>query len=82
MNEAVVVHFDPEKPDDRVLISGFLEQWIEPLIFGGIGGVFSIIGWGGYFVSWQHKKKRMALRVSGQPILANKMGVEKKRLTK
>jgi hypothetical protein len=79
MNEAVLVYFDPEKPDDRVLISVLWGEWVERLIFGGMGGVFSVFGWGGYYVFWRREKKRMALRVSGQPILANKMGVEKKR---
>jgi hypothetical protein len=76
MDEAVVVYFDAKKPDEAT-ISGFLEEWLAPLILGGIGGVFSAIGWAGFYVNWRREKKSNELMVIGKPILADYVGVGK-----
>jgi hypothetical protein len=54
MNEAVVMYFDPKKPDEAT-IGGFLEDWLAPLLMGGIGGMVGVIGWAGFFGSVRRK---------------------------
>jgi hypothetical protein len=76
LNEAVVVYFDPKKPNEATF-GGFLDEWLEPLILGCIGGAFIAFGWAGFFVSWRREKKSNEIMVTGKPILADYLGVRK-----
>jgi hypothetical protein len=41
--DSVVVLYDPAKPED-MRIHSFANVWIMPLILGGVGGIFVVVG--------------------------------------
>ena len=43
VGERPTVYYNPEDPKDAQ-ISGFVERWLFPVIFGGIGGVVASVG--------------------------------------
>lgn len=45
VGERVEILYKPDKPDDAV-INSFSERWLFPIIFGGIGVVVGLAGWG------------------------------------
>jgi hypothetical protein len=67
--ETVEVIYAPGAPDEAI-IDSFLERTFLPLIFGGLGTVFTAIG-GGMIVAWLRGRRIAAqLRASGLPIQA------------
>ncbi|WP_114520998.1 DUF3592 domain-containing protein [Altererythrobacter sp. ZODW24] len=65
--ETVPVIYDPAKPN-RAMIDGFMDRYLMPLIFGGIGGIFAIIGGGLLFAYWRRRKVVARLKQSGMAI--------------
>jgi hypothetical protein len=45
VGDKVAVLYNPEKPGDSQ-IDSFVERWLFLLVFGGLGAVFALIGWG------------------------------------
>lgn len=45
VGDKVTVLYNPDKPGDAQ-IDSFVERWLFLLIFGGLGAVFALIGWG------------------------------------
>ena len=43
VGEKPTVYYNPDDPTDAQ-ISGFVERWLFPVIFGGIGGVVALVG--------------------------------------
>lgn len=43
VGEKATVYYNPDDPTDAQ-ISGFVERWLFPVIFGGIGGVVASVG--------------------------------------
>lgn len=43
VGERPTVYYNPDDPKDAQ-ISGFVERWLFPVIFGGIGGVVALVG--------------------------------------
>lgn len=67
--ETVEVIYAPDSPD-RAMIDGFLDRFLLPLIFGGLGTLFAAIGFG--LLAFWHRGRQIAgrLRASGLPIPA------------
>lgn len=66
--QKVEVVYDPEAPV-RAMIDGTFERWI-PLIIGGFGAPFALIGAGLLYVHFRRRKTIERLRQSGMPIEA------------
>lgn len=43
VGEKATVYYNPDDPTEAQ-ISGFVERWLFPVIFGGIGGVVALVG--------------------------------------
>ncbi|NVE95081.1 DUF3592 domain-containing protein [Altererythrobacter lutimaris] len=52
--EQVEVIYDPAKPG-KAIIDSFSQRYLFPLVFGGIGGVFALIG-GWFVIGYQRRK--------------------------
>lgn len=50
IGDTAVVHYDPADPS-AAQVSGFIERWLFPLIFGGLGAVVGCIGLGLLFAT-------------------------------
>lgn len=67
--EAVTVIYAPGSPD-RAIIDSFVDRYLMPLIFGGLGTLFTIIGFGILFARVRGRQIAAQLRASGLPIQA------------
>lgn len=67
--EAVTVIYAPGAPE-RAIIDSFVDRFLMPLIFGGLGTVFAIIGLGMLFARLRGRQIAAQLRASGLPIQA------------
>lgn len=67
--EAVTVIYAPGSPD-RAIIDSFVDRFLMPLIFGGLGTVFAMIGLGILFARLRGRQIAAQLRASGLPIQA------------
>jgi hypothetical protein len=67
--EAVTVIYAPGSPD-RAIIDSFVDRYLMPLIFGGLGTLFAIIGFGILFARLRARRVAAQLRASGLPIQA------------
>jgi hypothetical protein len=67
--ESVAVIYAPASPDEAV-IDSFLDRFLLPLIFGGLGTVFAAIGFGLLFARLRRRRIAAQLRASGLPIQA------------
>ena len=69
VGQRVDVIYPPGAPEDAIL-DGFVDRFLLPLIFGGIGTLFAAIG-GGLVFAWLRRRRIVArLRASGLPIQA------------
>ncbi len=67
--ERVTVIYRPGAPDDAI-IDSFVDRFLLPLMFGGIGAIFAAIGLG-MLGAWLRRRRIVArLRASGLPIQA------------
>ncbi len=78
--EAVTVLYRPENPQEAH-IDSFMEAWLLPLIFGGLGGVFTSIAGGCLIYGLCQRSKRASLEASGTRIQARVDAVERDRNT-
>ncbi|MGV2497673.1 DUF3592 domain-containing protein [Pelagerythrobacter aerophilus] len=67
--ETVSVIYDPAAPG-RAMIDGFLDRYFLPLVFGGMGGVFAVLGGGLLFFFIRRRRIVARLKDSGVPISA------------
>lgn len=67
--EAVTVIYAPTSPD-RAVIDSFVDRFLMPLIFGGVGTVFAAIGFGLLLARLRRRQIDAQLRASGLPIQA------------
>jgi len=67
--EAVDVIYAANSPDEAI-IDGFVDRFLFPLIFGGLGTVFAAIGFGLLFARLRARQIAAQLRASGLPIQA------------
>jgi Protein of unknown function (DUF3592) len=73
--ESVEVLYQPGAPRDAT-INGFVSLWLGPMIVGGIGSVFFLIGGGIILYSVLHGRKEEYLRQNGTRILTTFQSVE------
>ena len=79
VGERVRVYYDPAQPSSARL-NGFFSLWFGPLLFGGLGAVFALIG-GVVLLLLQRRRRRDAeLRANGQRLLADFKTVERNML--
>ncbi|AKM08082.1 DUF3592 domain-containing protein [Pelagerythrobacter marensis] len=67
--ETVSVIYDPAAPG-RAIIDGFMDRHFVPLIFGGIGSVFAMLGSAFLFLSIRRRRIVARLKATGIPIKA------------
>lgn len=74
VGERVTVRYDPAVPDNA-RIDSFMERWFGPLIFGGLGSVFLLLGLG--MVGWLSLRRRRdaQLKATGERYAARVLGV-------
>ena len=73
--ESVEILYDPGKPRDA-RINGFVALWLGPMIVGGIGSVFFLIGGGIVLASVLQGRKEEYLKQNGTRILTTFQSVE------
>ena len=67
--ERVDVIYAPGSPDEAI-VDGFVDRFLVPLIFGGIGVLFAVVGLAMLF-AWLRRQRIVArLRATGVPIQA------------
>jgi hypothetical protein len=79
--EAVTVLYRPENPD-LARLDSFMEAWFLPLIFGGLGTVFTSIAGGCLIYGVRRRAMRKSVAASGTRIQARVDGVERDRSTR
>ena len=67
--ETVEVIYAPDTPDEAV-IDSFVDRFLLPLVFGGLGTLFAAIGLGLLFARLRSRRIAAQLRASGLPIQA------------
>ena len=67
--ETVSVIYDPTAPG-QAMIDGFMDRYFLPLVFGGMGGVFALLGGGLLFFFIRRRRIVARLKESGVPIRA------------
>lgn len=81
IGERVFVFYDPAEPGDA-LIDAFIERWFLPLLFGGFGTVFLLVG-GTMFALARRSSRRLArLQREGQRFDGRIAAIEQNRFTK
>ena len=73
--EPVKVYYNPSNPQDA-LLEGFFSLWGGPLIVGGMGAVFLLIGGSMILLTGSGARRLAKLRASGRPVVAKLQGVE------
>ncbi len=73
--ESVEVLYDPGAPR-AARIKGFVALWLGPMIVGGIGSIFFLIGGGIALASVLNRRKEAYLRQSGMRILTTFQSVD------
>lgn len=73
--ENVEVLYQPGKPHDA-RIHGFVSLWLGPMILGGLGSIFFLIGGGIILGSVLHDRKEVYLKQNGTRILTTFQSVE------
>jgi hypothetical protein len=76
LGEQVVVFYPPGQPAGA-RIGTFLELWFVPLLLGGLGTPFVLIGSGFLLASASRTRRRRELMAAGQKLLAEVVGVER-----
>lgn len=76
VGEPVEVLYSAEKPDQG-RIKGFMSLWLGPLVLGGIGSVFTLIGGGILLARRGGKRSRNYLMAYGTAIQTDLQGVER-----
>lgn len=76
VGEGVEVLYSREHPDKR-RIKGFMSLWLGPVILGGIGSVFVLIGGGILLAQHTGKRKKDYLMAYGTAIQTDLQGVER-----
>jgi hypothetical protein len=75
VGEHVRVYYDPAQPA-RGRLDGFFSLWFGPLLFSGMGLLFTLAG-GGVFLAFRLRQRREAeLRRSGRPLQVDFVRVE------
>jgi hypothetical protein len=67
--ETVQILYPPSEPG-RAIIDGFMDRYFLPMMFGGLGTIFALVGGGILFAYFRRKKIIAALRQNGLPIQA------------
>lgn len=67
--ETVAVIYSPWAPE-QAMIDSFFDRFLIPLVFGGFGIVFAVIGLGVLAAYVRHQRMEAQLRVSGVPLQA------------
>jgi len=67
--ETVAVIYDPAAPR-RAMIDGFMDRYFLSLIFGGLGGLFAVLGGATLFFFIRRRRIVARLKASGVPISA------------
>jgi hypothetical protein len=75
VGESVEVLYDPANPSDAV-IDSFWQVYLVPIILGGIGGVFFVVGGGLLLAQIASRRKRARLLASGRRITATIASVD------
>lgn len=73
--ESVEVLFEPSRPD-KAMVNGFFSLWGGPLIVGGLGGVFFLVGAAILVATRLAGQRSERLRMLGTPVQANFQQVE------
>jgi hypothetical protein len=74
--EAVTVLYQPANPEEAHLDS-FMEAWFLPMIFGGLGSVFTAIAAGFVVFAVRNRRRRSWLGHNGMRVQARVDGVER-----
>jgi hypothetical protein len=74
VGERVTVRYDPARPGDA-RIDGFMDNWFLPLIFGGIGSIFAVIGGAIGMHGVRKRRTRVWLAQHGMRVAAKFTGV-------
>jgi hypothetical protein len=75
INQKIPIYFNPQNAND-VKIDTFFDIWGMPLLFGGLGGVFIIIGFIFIIRTIVSRKNKEWLLKNGQIIMAEFAGLE------
>ncbi len=70
IGETVGVIYDPDAPG-RARIDGFMDRFFLPLMFGGIGSIFALVGAGMLAAYFRRRKIVAELKARGLPIEAD-----------
>ncbi len=73
--EAVDVIYDPVAPENAI-IDSFMERFFLPLIFGGLGSIFALVGAGILFTTIRRRQIVAALKERGLRINAEFVGCQ------
>lgn len=74
VGERVRVLYRPDKPYGASL-DGFAERWLGTLVLGGIGLIFSLIGWPLVLIPLRRRRLDRTLPSTGRPIDARIVGI-------
>ncbi len=75
IGEKVEVLYQPGKAGSAQ-IDSWIDNWLGPVIIGGFGGIFSVIGLGVLFIPYLRGKQKQKLMLTGTPLKAKVISVE------
>ena len=78
VGESVQVYYHADRPH-QAKINSFLSLWGLPLIFGGIGGIFFLVGFVMIYMARRRAAEVEYLKRRGSPVQAELQGVERNR---
>lgn len=67
--EKVTLRYDPGNPE-RVRLDGFMDNWFGPTILGGLGTVFSLVGFGIIVAAVRRRRMLAWLEQNGMTVQA------------
>ena len=73
--EKVALFYSPTTPEDA-RIDGFAERYLLPLILGGLGAIFALVGWFLFFGGIKKRRVRAWLAQHGMKVQAKLAGAE------
>lgn len=81
VGERIGVFYDPADPSEAV-IDSFIERWFLPLLFGGFGAVFILVGGTMFTLARRSGRKLARLQREGQRFEGRIAAIEMERFTK